>query len=99
MNGGHINRQMKTSRAALAGKRTPIANPRIIVPGRRYPKGKEPGHGLEGVVLTQERAGLVEVIDDFTPEEMAWRPGLRAIQINPIPIVDAVMNECYAIAS
>ena len=32
-------------------------------------------------VLTQERAGLLEVIDDLTPEELAWRPGPEANHI------------------
>ena len=32
-------------------------------------------------VLTQERAGLLEVIDDLTPEELAWHPGPEANHI------------------
>lgn len=32
-------------------------------------------------VLTQERAGLLELIDGLTPEELAWRPGPEANHI------------------
>ena len=31
--------------------------------------------------LTQERDGLLEVIDDLTPAELAWRPGSEANHI------------------